>query len=129
MRVDNPSQESIHLFAQPTIYTWKTIASLKQRGERLNCHPHRDDGCLMKPMVKGGIHLTNGAFLPTSLIKEFTATEEGYYSASVNWNYLVAARLRELNLEQRRLYDQVYRPIYNIRLGLPSSYYTSPTNN
>ena len=55
----------------------------QQMGERLNCLPGRADGCLNKPMVKGGIHLTNSAFLPTSLIKEFSATEEGYYSASV----------------------------------------------
>ena len=118
MRVDNPSQESVHLFNQPTIYTWRTVASLQQSGGRLDCLKDRGD-CLVKPIVKGGIHLTNGAFLPTSLIKEFTATEEGYYSASVNWNYLVAASLRELNLEQSRLYDQVYRPLYNNRLGLP----------
>ena len=35
----------------------------------------------------------------------------------INWNYLVAASLSELDLEQRRLYRQVYRPLYNVRLG------------
>ena len=57
--------------------------SQKEKGGRLNCLNGRDDGCVVKPIVKGGIHLTNSAFLPTSLIKEFTATEEGYYSAAV----------------------------------------------
>ena len=84
LRVDVPSQESIHLYVQPTIYTWRTIRHQELTGERLNCLPARDDGCRQKPMVKGGIHLTNSAFLPTSLIKEFSATEEGYYSASVS---------------------------------------------
>lgn len=83
LQVDNPSRESIHLFAQPTIYTWSSIASQKEMGGRLNCLRGREDGCKAKPTVKGGIHLTNGAFLPTSMIKEFTATEEGYYSAAV----------------------------------------------
>ena len=84
LRVDVPSQEGIHLYVQPTIYTWRTIRQQEQEGERLNCLSGREDGCLKKPMVKGGIHLTNSAFLPTSLIKEFSATEEGYYSASVS---------------------------------------------
>ena len=35
----------------------------------------------------------------------------------INWNYLVAASLKELNLEQARLYHQIYRPLYNDRLG------------
>ena len=83
LRVDVPSRGSIHLYVQPTIYSWGTIRQQQQMGERLNCLPGRADGCLNKPMVKGGIHLTNSAFLPTSLIKEFSATEEGYYSASV----------------------------------------------
>ena len=127
IKVDMPSQHGQHLFLQPSIYKWETIMSRKETGKRIQCHKTEYSNC--SHVVKGGIHLTNGAYLPTNLLKEFTATEEGYYSASVNWNYLVAASLRELNLEQRRLYDQVYRPIYNIRLGLPSSYYTSHTNN
>ena len=83
LRVDVPSEESKHLYVQPTIYSWGTIRRQEQTGERLNCLPGRADDCQKKPMVKGGIHLTNSAFLPTSLIKEFSATEEGYYSASV----------------------------------------------
>ena len=83
LRVDSPSQESIHSLVQPTIITWRTILQQEQIGERLNCLPGRADGCQKKPMVKGGIHLTNSAFLPTSLIKEFSATEEDYYSSSV----------------------------------------------
>ena len=35
----------------------------------------------------------------------------------INWNYLVATSLEELNLEQDRLYNQSYRPLYNYRLG------------
>ena len=84
LRVDVPSREGKHLYVQPTIYSWGTIRQQQQTGERLNCLRGREDGCLEKPMVKGGIHLTNSAFLPTSLIKEFSATEEGYYSASVS---------------------------------------------
>ena len=38
-------------------------------------------------------------------------------SVQINWNYLVATSLKELNLEQERLYNQSYRPLYNYRLG------------
>ena len=72
------------MYVQPTIYSWGSIRQQQQTGERLNCLRGKDNGCAEKPMVKGGIHLTNSAFLPTSLIKEFSATEEGYYSASVS---------------------------------------------
>ena len=83
LRVDVPSRESIHLYVQPTIYSWGTIRQRQQAGGRLDCLQGKGEECQEKLMVKGGIHLTNSAFLPTSLIKEFTATEEGYYSASV----------------------------------------------
>ena len=83
LRVDGPSREGEHLYVQPTIYSWGTIRQQQQAGGRLDCLQGKGEECQEKLMVKGGIHLTNSAFLPTSLIKEFTATEEGYYSASV----------------------------------------------
>ena len=48
------------------------------------------------PMVRGGIHLTAPAFLPTAMLKEMTATEEQFYKASLNFPYLFSAGLGDL---------------------------------
>ena len=61
-------------------------------------------------MVSGGIHLTRGAFLPTTIIKDFSASEEDFWVGAVNWDFLLTATLQQLNEEQRRVYDGFYRP-------------------
>ena len=68
-------------------------------------------------IVKGGIHLTNGAYLPTNIIKEVTATEEGYHSGAINWNFLFSASHDKLNTEQDRIYKQVYHTLYLNKTG------------
>ena len=110
-----PSQHGQHLFLQPSIYKWETIMSRKETGKRIQCHKTEYSNC--SHVVKGGIHLTNGAYLPTNLLKEFTATEEAYYSGAINWNFLFSANTEMLNKEQDRLYKLQYRPMFLDRIG------------
>ena len=68
-------------------------------------------------MVTGGIHLTHGAFLPTTIIKDFSASEEDFFLGAVNWEFLLTATLQQLNEEQRRVYNGFYRPFEKFALG------------
>ena len=70
-----------------------------------------------RTMITGGIHLTHGAFLPTTIIKDFSASEEDFFLGAVNWAFLLTATLQQLNLEQRRIYEGFYRPFEQIALG------------
>ena len=65
-------------------------------------------------MITGGIHLTHGAFLPTTIIKDFSASEEDFFVGAVNWDFLLTATLQQLNEEQRRVYDGFYRTFENL---------------
>ena len=68
-------------------------------------------------MVGGGIHLTHGAFLPTTIIKEISASEEDIFAASVHWEFLFTATSKELDREQTRIYEGFYRPYEKSFLG------------
>ena len=76
-------------------------------------------------VLEGGVHLTHTSYLPNSIIKELTATENDYYSqATVNFNYLFTASVDVLNLEQRRAYDLYYRQYFDSFRGTVLSLYT-----
>ena len=70
-----------------------------------------------RKMITGGIHLTRGAFLPTTIIKDFSASEDVFFVGAVNWDFLLTATLQQLNEEQRRVYDGFYRPFEKFALG------------
>merc|ERR1719468_1108685 len=113
LKVDNPSKLGPHLHMQPTIYRWAAIAQGREAGQRLGCNEAESDHSCGHSL-RGGVHLTNGAFLPNTILKEFTATEENYYAGSVNWNLLFSADTsrQTLNLEQDRIYKLQYRPMF-----------------
>ena len=102
-----------HHYKYPTIVKWELIRSSKHSGIR--------DGILSNPgdrkMVEGGIHLTRGAYLPTTIIKEFSASEEDFFTGSVNLNFLLTATSEELDQEQRRVYQGFYRSFEESFLG------------
>ena len=102
--VDNPSALGPHLHMQPSIYKWRSLLSGQYEGQRISCIKEQ-----CKDSLKGGIHLTNGAYLPTSILKDFTATEEAYYSGAVNWDFVFTAGLEQWNTEQQYLYNLTYR--------------------
>ena len=70
-----------------------------------------------RKMVSGGIHLTRGSYLPTTIIKDFSASEDVFFVGSVNWDFLLSATVKQLNDEQRRVYDGFYRPFEKVALG------------
>ena len=117
VKVDNPSQLGPHLFAQPTIYRWEAISSGRRPGRRMWEREREDRNSSRPPMVRGGLHLTAPAFLPSALLKEMTATEEQFYRASLNWGYLLRAGLEDLRLEQHRLETFFYKPMYRDKFG------------
>ena len=117
VRVDNPSQHGPHLFPQPTIYSWPGITSGRRPGRRMWEREREDRNSSRPPMVRGGLHLTAPAFLPSALLKEMTATEEQFYRASLNWGYLLRAGLEDLRLEQHRLETFFYKPMYRDKFG------------
>ena len=110
LRVENPSQHGPHLFPQPTIYSWPAVRSGRRAGGRWE---ERNTSGLT-PMVRGGIHLTAPAFLPTAILKEMTATEDQFYPGRVNFQYLLSAGLEDLRLEQHRLQTFFYKGIWGI---------------
>ena len=83
------------------------------KGTRVLCA----EGFSCDNFVQGGIHLTNGAFLPTSILKEVTATEEGYHSGAINWNFVFSATKEMWDVEQERLYNLSYTPLYSRKIG------------
>ena len=119
VRVDNPSQHGPHLFAQPTIYTWEAIRSGRRWGGRMlvSAWEERNNNSGLTPMIRGGIHLTATAFLPTAILKELTATEEQFYPGRVNFEYLFSAGLEDLRLEQHRLQTFFYKEIFADKFG------------
>ena len=118
VRVDNPSQHGPHLFAQPTIYNWEAVRSGRRAGRRMWERKWEDRNTSgLTPMIRGGIHLTAPAFLPSAILKELTATEEQFYKASLNLRYLLSAGLEDLRLEQQRLETFYYKPMYRGKFG------------
>lgn len=115
--------EDPHLFLQPSIYRWKSVFEGKLSGIRQPGFKNEDS-----LTVIGGIHLTHGAFLPNSIIKEVTATENDFYEgSSVNWNHLLTANIEELNIEQKRVYDLFYRKYFdNLRDPIEELPHISP---
>lgn len=111
MRVDNPSERGAHLFAQPTIYKFRAISEGRQSGRRLKSNVSQI------PMIRGGVHLTAPAYLPNTILKEMTATEEQFYRASVNFGYFLSADVEDLNLEQRRIQEFFYKPMFIDKFG------------
>ena len=102
-----------HHYSYPTIIKWDLIKTSQHNGVR--------DGIMnlsqKRRMVSGGIHLTRGAFLPTTIIKDFSASEDVFFTGAVNWDFLLTATLKQLNEEQRRVYDGFYRPFEKFALG------------
>ena len=102
-----------HHYSYPTIIKWDLIKTSQHNGVR--------DGIMSlgqkRRMVSGGIHLTRGAFLPTTIIKDFSASEDVFFTGAVNWDFLLTATLKQLNEEQRRVYDGFYRPFEKFALG------------
>ena len=102
-----------HYYTYPTIIKWDLIKTQRHNGLR--------DGIMTRDqnrtMVRGGIHLTRGAFLPTTIIKDFSASEDVFFLGAVNWDFLLSASLQQLNEEQRRVYDGFYRPLEKVALG------------
>ena len=110
-----------HHYSYPTIIKWDLIKTSQHNGVR--------DGIMSlgqkRRMVSGGIHLTRGAFLPTTIIKDFSASEDVFFTGAVNWDFLLTATLKQLNEEQRRVYDGFYRPFEKFALGWELSIFIS----
>ena len=113
-----------HAFSFPTIYTWDKIRTKEQDGRRLFHYDFHG-----KHLV-GGFHMSNNAFLPTSLLNEMTNTEDNFYNGNINLEYLLSINLEEATVEQEKLYNFYYRQMWkeildsvetvkDIELGLP----------
>jgi len=90
-----------HMFGMPTIYRWETFMAQNLSGRRLFERHSK--------YVSGGMHLTNAAYLPAAILKELTATENGYYNGFVNIEFLFNMTVGEMEEEQERLYSHHYR--------------------
>ena len=99
-----------HMFGMPTIYRWGDLLHHSFSGRRLFERPSN--------FVLGGIHMTNPAFLPTALLKELTATENGYYNGFINLPFLFNMTLQEMEEEQKRIYRHHYRQCWKADIDL-----------
>ena len=62
--MDRPGPAGPHLHLQPTVYRWGAVAG-GEAGGRLLCSGRHN----CSSFVRGGVHLTHGAFLPTNIVK------------------------------------------------------------
>ena len=99
-------EDKPHAFSFPTIYTWEKIRTNQFNGRRLFHHDFKGK------YLAGGFHMTNNAFLPTSLLKEMTNTEDNFYNGNINLHHLLNMNLADMTLEQERLYTLYYRQMW-----------------
>ena len=111
MRQEFAAEGRPHSFAMPTIYKWKGIRTGEQSGRRLI----KPD--LRGKYVGGGVHMTSTAFIPTSLLKELTATEDDFFNRSINIPYLLIMNITDLLVEQQRMYTLAYKHMWKDSLG------------
>ena len=64
-----------HSFAEPTIYQWEGVKTGVFSGERAVMGLRYSSTQNITHYVLGGAHLTSNTFLPTTLLKDLTATE------------------------------------------------------
>jgi hypothetical protein len=95
--------------ALPTIYAWKAVASAEFGGGRMHSLASaRPNGAWTT--TKGGMHMTNPAFLPLIMVKELTATEYGGNKPLGNTS------LASLNLAQDEAYALERSPNLRARM-------------
>jgi len=104
-RPDFAVSDRPHSFALPSIYRWEDIAEGRREGRRLQAnYPGPRDH-----YVLGGIHMTNLAYLPNSLLKEITATE---YRRSITSFYNNHFTIEDLNEQQMMVYNLDTKPFW-----------------
>ena len=72
MRTTGCKGTGCHHYSYPTIIKWDLIKTSQHNGVRDGIMNQVHD----RRKVTGGIHLTRGAFLPTTIIKDFSASED-----------------------------------------------------
>ena len=95
-----------HAFSFPTIYNWKNIQTKDFEGRRLF------DFDFQGQHVTGGFHMTNNAFLPTSLLKEVSNGEDNFFGGNIHIDYLLNMDLEDTAIEQDRLYNLYYSQMW-----------------
>ena len=104
LKTDYPVSGRPHTFGLPSIYSWS------QEGNKANGFGDRllaELNGRREKYIRGGIHLTNHAFLPEAILKELTNTEDNFYPGFINIAYLLSMGLSDLDKEQDNLYNMV----------------------
>ena len=85
LKTGYPVYDKPHTLAFPLIYKWKDIVNGTYKGTRNTKKGTADypEKPVMK-YIKGGIHMTNIAFMPLAILKELSATEDDYYGGYIN---------------------------------------------
>ena len=100
--IDDVVNDGPHAYLQPSIYNWRDVMEEKQNGMRIfdknEVYANRSNEI---KTVKGGSHLTGGSLLPNAVLKEISASEEQFYKAQVNWQYLLSMEVADIDLEQQ----------------------------
>ena len=99
LKSDYPVVGRPHSFGLPTIYHWGLIQTGQADGSRLQIFfkGSRDK------YVLGGIHMTNSAFFPLSVLKDLTGTE---YSRTLPGFFTNIFRsVEDINKQQARIYN------------------------
>jgi len=106
LKSDYPVSGRPHTFGLPSIYLWSQILSKENGlGNRLMTALNGR----REKYIRGGLHMTNHAFLPSTILKELTATEDNFYNGFINTAYLLSMNLSELDREQENLYNMEYK--------------------
>ena len=116
--IDDVVNDGPHAYLQPSIYNWRDVMEEKENGMRIfdknEVYANRSNEI---KTVKGGSHLTGGSLLPNAVLKEISASEEQFYKAQVNWQYLLSMEVADIDLEQQRVHDFFYKPFFIDRFG------------
>ena len=112
-RSDYPVLGRDHSYAEPTIYRWEGIMTGMFDGRRgvmgLRMFPNITN---MKHYIQGGIHMTANSFVPTTLLKDLTATE---YVGALDLETLEEMTLEDFNSLQDYNYNLNYSETFKKR--------------
>jgi len=109
IQTDWPAPRMPLSLALPTVYAWDEVALGRMAGGRMHSLA-KDRPAGAWKTTRGGMHMTNPAFMPLVMVKELTATE---YAGQQQW---ANTTLASLNQAQEEAYALKERPQWRARM-------------
>ena len=108
-RTDHSAPDLPYTYTLPTVFTWRVIASGEDDGRRKFSTQLQEARGASWKFVKGGVHLTNPAFVPNQILKQLSGTE--YDGIAEIKNYTI----EDIDKEQAFYYSLESQPAWKKR--------------